>query len=58
MSTWSWNNNYAGTSNGHSQNIVPAMQIDDNVRDTTYANTRKDCYLAEWNLDWTDQRLP
>lgn len=58
LTSWSWNNSYAGTSSTHPQNTVPAMQIDDNIKDTTVANTRKDVYMAEWNIDWTDQRLP
>ncbi|HZV35474.1 MAG TPA: hypothetical protein VFB72_12950 [Verrucomicrobiae bacterium] len=58
LSNFSWSTNYPGTSSSFAANIVPAMQIDDNVQDTTTANTRKDCYMAEWHIDWTDERLP
>ncbi len=58
LTSFPWGSSYAGTSNGHSEAIVPAMQIDDNTQDTTVAGTQKDCYMAEWNIDWSDERLP
>jgi hypothetical protein len=58
LTTFTWTNSYSAPTSGYSANIVPAMQIDDNTQDTTQANTRKDCYMAEWHIDWTDERLP
>jgi len=34
------------------------MQIDDNTHDTTTAGTQKNCYMAEWHIDWMYERLP
>lgn len=58
LTTWSWNHSYSAPNSTYGAKISPAMQIDDNVQDTTQANTKKDCYLAEWHIDWTDERLP
>ena len=58
MTNWIWNGSYAAPANSTSPSIMPAMQMDDNVSDTTLAGTRKDAYLAEWNIDWQDEKLP
>ena len=58
LTTFAWNHTYAATSSGTGAKISPAMQIDDNIEDTTVAGTQKDCYMAEWNIDWADEKLP
>ncbi len=58
LTGFNWSATYGGTTPGQTPGIVPAMQMDDNTQDTTVANTRKDCFLAEWHIDWTDERLP
>jgi hypothetical protein len=58
LTSFSWTATYGGNPDTHSGAIIPAMQMDDNVQDTTVPDTQKDCYLAEWHIDWTDERLP
>lgn len=58
LTSFTWNQTNAAPANSHSPNIVPAMQMDDNNQDTTTAGTQKDCYMAEWHIDWVDERLP
>jgi hypothetical protein len=58
MTTFTWNYSYAARSSTAASYIIPAMQIDDNIDDTTTADTQKDCYMAQWNIGWTDERLP
>jgi hypothetical protein len=58
LTTWSWNTSYNAPTSGTGSSITPAMQMDDNTSDTTLAGTRKDAYLAEWNIDWQDEKLP
>lgn len=58
LTTFNWNHSYGAPSSGFGSKISPAVQMDDNIQDTTQANTKKDCYLAEWHIDWTDERLP
>ena len=58
MSNWVWNVSYTAPTSGNNASITPAMQMDDNVSDTTVAGTRKDLYMAEWNIDWQDEKLP
>ncbi len=58
LSNFAWSATYGGTGDTSAARVVPAMQMDDNVQDTTTANTRKDCYMAEWHIDWMDERLP
>jgi hypothetical protein len=58
MSNFTWNVTYTNQASGSAAGIVPAMQMDDNTQDTTEAGTEKDCYMAEWNITWQDQKLP
>lgn len=58
MSNFTWTATYGGTGDTSGARIVPAMQMDDNTQDTTTANTRKDCYMSEWHIDWMDEKLP
>ena len=58
LTPFAWNNTYAAVSDGTSASIMPAMQMDDNNHDTTTANTLKNCWMAEWHIDWQDERLP
>jgi hypothetical protein len=58
LQSFAWNQTYSAPPDGHSPNIVPAMQMDDDNQDTTQANTRKDAYLSEWHIDWNDEKLP
>lgn len=58
LTSFTWTNSYSAPGSGTGEAIVPAMQIDDNTQDTTTAGTQKDCYMAEWHIDWTYERLP
>lgn len=54
---FSWDQIYSAPHDSAPASIVPAMQIDDNTEDTTTEGTRKDCYMAEWDIDWMYERL-
>jgi hypothetical protein len=56
--SFSWNQTYSAPRDRTLASIVPAVQIDDNAQDTTTEDTRKDCYMAEWEIDWMYERLP
>ncbi|HXT13939.1 MAG TPA: hypothetical protein VN873_20480 [Candidatus Angelobacter sp.] len=58
MTTWAWNHSYKAPGDGTSASTMPAMQMDDNTSDSTLDGTRKDLYMAEWNIDWQDEKLP
>lgn len=58
LTSFAWNNSYAATSDGTSASIMPAMQMDDNNHDTSTATTLKNCWMAEWHIDWQDEKLP
>jgi hypothetical protein len=55
---FSTSTNWTLFSDDGAASIVPAVQIDDNAQDTTTEDTRKDCYMAEWEIDWMYERLP
>jgi hypothetical protein len=57
LTSFAWNASYAAPANSTPAAIVPAVQMDDNIDDTTVAGTQKDCYVAEWNVTWTDEKL-
>jgi hypothetical protein len=58
MTTFTWNHSYAATGNSTGAKINPAMQMDDNIQDTTVAGTQKNLYMADWNIGWQDEKLP
>jgi hypothetical protein len=58
MTTFNWPHSYAATGSTTPAKISPAMQMDDNIQDTTTAGTQKHLYMAEWNIGWQDEKLP
>ncbi|HXB58843.1 MAG TPA: hypothetical protein VNU95_04740 [Candidatus Acidoferrales bacterium] len=58
LTSFNWTTNYSAPGSSSAAGIVPAMQIDDNIQDTTTTNTEKDCYIAEWHIESMYQRLP
>lgn len=58
LTSFAWNHTYNAPASSTPAAIVPAMQIDDNTQDTTTAGTEKNCYMAEWHIDWMYERLP
>ncbi|HXC37121.1 MAG TPA: hypothetical protein VNV43_14680 [Candidatus Acidoferrales bacterium] len=58
LTSFTSNHTYNAPGNSTPAAIVPAMQIDDNTHDTTTAGTQKNCYMAEWHIDWMYERLP